>query len=332
MRVNNNRETPDSEDPSQVQQPSQIDMTSPNVLSVTPNVSTSGIPVTTTITVTFSEPVDASTVTPDTFTLETDNNKVQGSISLSTDGTTVIFTPASALAGSSIYTATISDVKDLAGNTMNFASPWSFTTESEVSSPSQTPPSPPQQPSPSTPSNPNGGGSSGGGGNSGSSSGGPGGGVLGDIKTSPTEKDVLKDAAQYVEDEKMVDRILPIILSKMDKRQLATTVLPYLDLQVSVRIGEGETKNAEGDTPRNIVTRGSCAGDEILIGGGFQASGASKIYYNTIDNGQWRTYASHNPVDLPSSTSSTVASYPICLKAELVPKDPNAPTLANGGS
>lgn len=87
---------------------------------------------------------------------------------------------------------------------MNFASPWSFTTEAQASpAPSSSQQQPPQQPSPSIPTNPGGGG--------GNSEGSGGGAILGDIKTSPTEKDVLKDVAQYVEDEKLVDRILPII-------------------------------------------------------------------------------------------------------------------------
>ena len=304
----------------QVQHPLQLDTISPNVLSVTPNVGTSGIPLSSPITATFSEPVEPSSVNAKTFTLVTGNSEVQGNISLSSDGTTAILTPSLALSGSTIYTATISEVRDLAGNTMNFVSPWSFTTEAQSSSPSQQ--TPPQQPSPSTPSIPA----------SESNSGGAGsGGVLGDIKTSPTEKDILKDAAQYVEDEKLVDRILPIILSKMDKRQLAATVLPYLDFQVSVRQAQGEVKKAEGDTERAITTEGSCAADEILIGGGFQAGGASRIYYTEIVNGKWLVYGDHNPIDNPSSSSSTVASYPICLKAELVPKDPNMPTLKNGG-
>lgn len=96
----------------------------------------------------------------------------------------------------------------------------------------------------------------------------------------------------------------------MDKRQLASTVLPYLDLQISIRVGEGEKKTAEGDTLLNIVTKRSCAAEEILISGGFQTSGAS-IYYNTVANGQWNTYASHNPIDNPSSTSSVVETYPL---------------------
>ena len=106
----------------------------------------------------------------------------------------------------------------------------------------------------------------------------------------------------------------------MDKRQLAETVLPYLDLQVSVRQGEGETITANGDTARAITPKGSCGPDEILIGGGFQAGGASKIYFAKILDNQWNVYAEHDPIFDSDSTSSTTASYPICLKAELVPR------------
>jgi hypothetical protein len=320
----NNTEAVDSKDQPRVQQPPQIDTISPNVLSVTPNYGTSGIPVTTTITVKFSEPIKASTVNPTTFNLESENNnKVQGSTSLSSDGTTAIFTPSSVLSRFTVYTASISEVKDLAGNTMNFASPWSFTTEGQAGPPSQE--QPPQQPSPSTstPSSPGGGGNSGGSGS---------GGILGDIKTSPTEKDVLKDAAQYVEDEKLVDRILPIIISKMDKKQLAATVLPYLDLQLSVRQVDGETKTAQGSELKRIYAKASCSPEEILIGGGFNADGATKITGSIIQGNQWTVDSTHSPEFSAQGTDGSITgSYAICLKAELVPKDPNAPTLTNDG-
>lgn len=312
-----NDETLVLQDQDQVQSPQQLDTISPKILSVTPNIGTSGIPVTTNITATFSEPVDALTLDSKTFTLQTDDNEVKGTISASSDGTTATFIPSSSLSGSTIYTASISEVKDLAGNTMSYASPWSFTTEAQAAPPSQQPPS-----------NPGGGGSGNSGSNSGSS-----GGIFGDIKTSPSESGVLKDAAQYVEDEKLVDRILPIILFKMDKRQLAATVLPYLDLQVTVRQAQGESKSAQGDTTANFLSSSSCSPGEILIGGAFGATGATKILISSMNGNQWQVSSIHNPyyshVGIDQSVTS---SYAICMTINLVPKDPYSLTLTNEAS
>lgn len=78
-----------------------------------------GIPVTGSITATFSKQVDSSTVNTNTFTIkDTNNNAVPGSVSLSSDGKTATFAPllSNPLSYSTTYTATITTgVKDLSG-------------------------------------------------------------------------------------------------------------------------------------------------------------------------------------------------------------------------
>lgn len=100
------------------------DTTPPTVTSTSPVNSDTGVAVNAVIIATFSEPMDATTVTPSTFTL---NNGVTGTVTYS--GTTATFTPSNNLASSTTYMATITTcVKDVAGNTMASNYSWTFTT------------------------------------------------------------------------------------------------------------------------------------------------------------------------------------------------------------
>ncbi|HMB71323.1 MAG TPA: Ig-like domain-containing protein, partial [bacterium] len=102
------------------------DTTAPTVQSVTPADGATGVSVNTTIQVVFSEPVDPATITPATMSL-------QGSPgSLTVNGATVTYTPASFLLASTLHTCNVTTgVKDKAGNAMASAYSWSFTTGSQ---------------------------------------------------------------------------------------------------------------------------------------------------------------------------------------------------------
>jgi hypothetical protein len=77
--------------------------------------------------VTFSEPVDPTTITLTTFTLSAGGVAIDGTVSYS--GTAAIFTPSSKLKKNTLYTARMSaGVRDLAGNAMPNDYFWSFTT------------------------------------------------------------------------------------------------------------------------------------------------------------------------------------------------------------
>jgi hypothetical protein len=106
------------------------DITPPTVTGTTPAANTTSVPVNTTVTATFSEPVDLSTVSTASFTLKDGNGApVTGAVSLA--GTVTTFTPSSVLAGSATYTAAITTaVKDLAGNPIASPFSWSFATAS----------------------------------------------------------------------------------------------------------------------------------------------------------------------------------------------------------
>lgn len=104
------------------------DTTPPTVLYTTPPTYGSyGIALNSTISATFSEPIDPATITPASFTVTDGITSVAGSITYS--GTTVTLTPSALLAPSTTYTVTLSpSIKDFAGNAMNTSYSWSFQT------------------------------------------------------------------------------------------------------------------------------------------------------------------------------------------------------------
>lgn len=109
-----------------------LDTTPPAVTSTTPVDNDTGVLVNTTITATFSEEIDASTITTTTFSL---NSETSGAISgsVTNNGNTATFTPFDNLSHNTTYTVTIisgnDGVKDLAGNALTEDYTWSFKTE-----------------------------------------------------------------------------------------------------------------------------------------------------------------------------------------------------------
>ena len=103
--------------------------TAPVVTSTTPASGATGVPVNTTVTGTFSEAVQASTIS---FVLENSaGTTVPSSVSYNSSNSVVTLTPSAALAYSTTYTATLSGAEVSAGNTMTSTS-WSFTTAAPV--------------------------------------------------------------------------------------------------------------------------------------------------------------------------------------------------------
>lgn len=105
-----------------------LDITAPLVTSTINANGTYGVSVNSKVGVTFSEGMDPLTLTPTTFTLKQNGNTpIAGSVTYS--GVSAIFTPASDLAYSTSYTATItSGAKDLAGNALAQDYVWRWTT------------------------------------------------------------------------------------------------------------------------------------------------------------------------------------------------------------
>jgi hypothetical protein len=102
------------------------DTTPPAVSSTNPANAATGVAVNAAVTATFTEALNASTVTSASFTL-TGGGAVAGTVTYS--GTKATFTSSAGLLYDWPYTATITTgVKDLAGNAMVAPYPWSFTT------------------------------------------------------------------------------------------------------------------------------------------------------------------------------------------------------------
>lgn len=103
------------------------DLNLPTVLSTDPANNAVGVALAKLVTATFSEPMDATTITTFTFAVRQGSTAVAGAVTYT--GSIATFTPASALSTNKIYSVTITTgAKDMAGNALaaNFTS--SFTT------------------------------------------------------------------------------------------------------------------------------------------------------------------------------------------------------------
>jgi len=104
------------------------------VSSVSPGDNASSVVVTSPITVTFTKPVSAASLTGSTFKLTTSSgNPVLGAITLLAGNRVASFTPASNLAGSTSYRVTLTtSVLDIYGNALGSQFSSSFTTAATV--------------------------------------------------------------------------------------------------------------------------------------------------------------------------------------------------------
>ncbi len=111
------------------------DDTPPAVVATTPLVGAVDVPVDSAVTATFSEALDAASVSDATVELRgPGNSPVAASVSYAGASYTVTLTPSVQLAASTIYTATLRGgdvgphIRDLAGNALSLDYDWSFTT------------------------------------------------------------------------------------------------------------------------------------------------------------------------------------------------------------
>ncbi|MBI5207049.1 MAG: Ig-like domain-containing protein, partial [Candidatus Firestonebacteria bacterium] len=105
------------------------DIIPPQIILTNPQGDITNIAVNTSITAAFSESIDISTITKNSFQMQrsTDNLPIQGMVSY--NGTIATFIPENTLDANTMYTLTITtDIKDLAGNAQITPYIWSFTT------------------------------------------------------------------------------------------------------------------------------------------------------------------------------------------------------------
>ena len=109
------------------------DTTPPLVSSKTPAAGATGVGVGSTVTVTFSEPMAAASITTTTFVLrDSTGNSVAASVTYTNGQRRATLTPSAPLAHTTVYTATVTGgtggVTDVAGNPLASTYSWSFTT------------------------------------------------------------------------------------------------------------------------------------------------------------------------------------------------------------
>ncbi|HEX7203210.1 MAG TPA: DNRLRE domain-containing protein, partial [Arthrobacter sp.] len=108
------------------------DTAAPAVTGTSPAAGATGVAVSTNVTATFSEAMNTSTITSDTFTLKTGTTTVAAAVTYSGTGNTATLNPGTDLAAGTTYTATIkggsTGVKDAAGNALATDKTWTFTT------------------------------------------------------------------------------------------------------------------------------------------------------------------------------------------------------------
>ena len=103
------------------------DTIAPTITLTSPLNSAVGVTLTQAVVVTFSEPMDAATLTATTVLLKQGATAVAGSVTKT--GTTATFTPTASLSANTVYTATITTgAKDMAGNAIAVEKTFSFTT------------------------------------------------------------------------------------------------------------------------------------------------------------------------------------------------------------
>jgi len=104
----------------------------PIVLSVAPTANQTNVPTDTTVRATFSQPMQASSISTSTFTLRSAAGPVAGTVTYNATTRTATFTPTQLLAASTLYTARLvggaGGVKSGAGVPLAQDFTWSFTT------------------------------------------------------------------------------------------------------------------------------------------------------------------------------------------------------------
>ena len=104
----------------------------PAVITNAPASGATGVAVSSSVTATFNEAVQSSSVNVDTFMLEAGSSPETAAVSYNSATNTATLTPSTLLAGSTTYTVTISGVADASGRTMAEPVTWSFTTAAAI--------------------------------------------------------------------------------------------------------------------------------------------------------------------------------------------------------
>jgi hypothetical protein len=109
-----------------------VDNLQPQVVSVSPTSGAVNVPQNVVITVTFSEPVATTSITPSTFYVSGPGGVVSGTTALGSGNATATFTPADPLFAGRNYTVTVAGgIKDSSGNPLVSSVSSNFTVAAE---------------------------------------------------------------------------------------------------------------------------------------------------------------------------------------------------------
>jgi hypothetical protein len=105
----------------------------PSVTSTTPTSMATSVPVSTSLTINLSQQIQPGSAT--VSLTDSNGNSVQGTTTLNSAGTTLTFTPSSAITASMTYTASVSGATNTSGVSMPSAYSWTFTTSGVATCP-----------------------------------------------------------------------------------------------------------------------------------------------------------------------------------------------------
>ncbi len=118
-----------------------LDIFAPAVTATVPVANATGISITSSITATFNEPLDAATVNATSALLQAGTTLIPATVSYSSTNRRITITPTMPMAARTVYTVTLkggsSGIKDLVGNPIATDYTWSFTSANPAD---QTPP------------------------------------------------------------------------------------------------------------------------------------------------------------------------------------------------
>ncbi len=119
-----------TQDPTPASRTWTVDTTAPTVGSVSPADGATGVSPTSNVTATFSEAMNASTLSGQSLTLSKDGSSVSAQVSYDQNSRTATLDPAGDLQAGATYDAKITtSVKDSAGNALAQEKTWSFKVE-----------------------------------------------------------------------------------------------------------------------------------------------------------------------------------------------------------
>ena len=153
------------------------------------------------------------------------------------------------------------------------------------------------------------------------------------LKIAPGgEVGILKEAAPYEADNKLVDRLLPVLYKKISANQLLEKIFPYLDTKIMIRDQTAEERNVGVFGVDNVVESPVwCNENEVIINGGYHLGGPAPYHGNTIPV-ENRIDITHRTVSAFFDGDGTIQAWAQCMKVELGMKGSSTGNVISGTS